>query len=208
MPSPAWPQPAIHDWFAVASSLTFAMNSGIDARGTTTSKMSSASLAFATQNAFSRASMSCARGGRGQHVHVDRAQLRAAARRATRHVLVEPVLVAVLHHDDEVRECRRPGSPCGMPRSRPDVRGDGRQRHHVDVLEDQRPDAAVDDARDRGGDLVERRERREHRRLVAQPRVELERRLGDEGERAFGADDQLRQVVARSSPSRTCRRCG
>ena len=43
-----------------ASSLTLAMNSGIDARGTTTSKMSSALFAFATQNAFSRASMSCA----------------------------------------------------------------------------------------------------------------------------------------------------
>ena len=45
---------------ASASSATAARYSGIGARGTTMSTMSSAPAAFATQNAFSRASMSCA----------------------------------------------------------------------------------------------------------------------------------------------------
>ena len=40
------------------------------------------------------------------------------------------------------------------------------------------------------GHVVERRERREHRRLVREPRVEAEDRLGDERERPLGADDR------------------
>ena len=49
-----------------ASSATSAMKAGIDARGTTMSTMSSAPSALATQNAFSRASISwvAAAGGR------------------------------------------------------------------------------------------------------------------------------------------------
>ena len=58
LPSPAWPHPAIHEPCSAAISPTRAMNAGIAARGTTTSMMSSAPLALATQNAFSRASIS------------------------------------------------------------------------------------------------------------------------------------------------------
>ena len=46
------------------------------------------------------------------------------------------------------------------------------------------------------GHRVERRERREHRRGVRRARVEPQRRLGDERERALGPDDQLGEVVA------------
>ena len=53
---------ATHDHAPCASprSATAAMNSGIDARGTTMSRMSSAPAAFAIQNAFSRASINLA----------------------------------------------------------------------------------------------------------------------------------------------------
>ena len=47
------------------------MNSGIDARGTTTSMMSSALLALATQNAFSRASIRPGPGRGRQDVDVE-----------------------------------------------------------------------------------------------------------------------------------------
>ena len=42
----------------------------------------------------------------------------------------------------------------------------------------------------------EARERREHRRGVRGPRIEPHDRLGHERERALGADDELREVVA------------
>ena len=146
------------------ASLTCSMNSGIDARGTTTSTMSSAWLALATQKLFSRASMSCAAAPPGQHVHVDRAELgELLGERGD--VLVEPVVGHLLHHHDEVRERGAP-DVLGDAEVEADVGGDGRQRDHVDVLEDQRTDAARHDPWDRVRDRVERRERREHRRLV------------------------------------------
>ena len=58
LPSPAWPQPAIHASYSVARAGTASMKAGIWARGTTMSMMSSAPLALAIQNAFSRASIS------------------------------------------------------------------------------------------------------------------------------------------------------
>ena len=71
LPSPAWPQPAIHASYSAASAETRSMNVAIWARGTTMSMMSSAPLALAIQNAFSRASMSCGRRRRRQHEHVE-----------------------------------------------------------------------------------------------------------------------------------------
>jgi len=67
---------------------------------------------------------------------------------------------------------------------------------HVDVLEDEWADAAGDDLRHRRHHVVEHAERRHHRAVVLGAGIELERGLGDERERALGADDQLRQVVA------------
>ena len=64
---------------------------GSTRRGTTMSTMSSAPSAFASQNAFSRASMSCAPRRRRQHVHVDRAELGQRARPSACDVGVEPV---------------------------------------------------------------------------------------------------------------------
>ena len=134
------------------------------------------------------------RGLRRQHVHVERAQLgELLAERL--HVLVEPVRVLVLHHHDEVGE--RAVLDLGRDAEvEADVRGDRGHREHVDVLEDQRPDAAGDDGGHRARDLVEHGERREHRGLVLGARVEPEHRLGDERERALRADDELGEVVA------------
>ena len=97
------------------------------------------------------------------------------------------------------RGTRAPASltSAGMPSSRPTLRGRRRHRDQVDVLEDQRADAAR--RRSAGtarGDPFERRERREHGGAVRGPRIEPQRRLGDERERALGADDELREVVA------------
>ena len=79
------------------------MNSGMAARGTTMSTMSSAPVAFASQNAFSRASIRLRRRRGRQHVHVDGAEVEELlAERLD--VLVEPVLVRVLHHHHEVGE--------------------------------------------------------------------------------------------------------
>ena len=58
------------------------------------STMSSAPAALATQNAFSRASMSCAAGAGRQHVHVDGAELGEQLGQR-RDVLLEPVARAV-----------------------------------------------------------------------------------------------------------------
>ena len=80
---------------------------GSTARGTTTSTMSSAPFALATQNAFSRASISSAAELRRQHVHVDRAELGEQLGDGGR-VLVEPVAVVLLDHHDEVRRASRP----------------------------------------------------------------------------------------------------
>ena len=60
LPSPACPQPTTSEPCVFASSPTAAMYCGIDARGTTMSRMSSAPAAFAVQNAFSRASINLA----------------------------------------------------------------------------------------------------------------------------------------------------
>ena len=60
LPSPACPQPTTSDEVAAASSPTASRKAGIEARGTTTSTMSSAPLAFAAQKARSRAAISWA----------------------------------------------------------------------------------------------------------------------------------------------------
>ena len=100
------------------------------------STMSSAPFAFASQNAFSRASISCAAACRRQDVHVGRPELDEEFGDRL-DVRVEPVVVVALHADDEVGE-----------RGRLDILGDAeleavlaldrRHRQHVDVLEDRR----------------------------------------------------------------------
>ena len=76
LPSPAWPQPTIQrPVVAGRARPTAAMYAGIAARGTTMSMMSSAPLALATQNAFSRASISAAAAAGRQHVDVEGAEL-------------------------------------------------------------------------------------------------------------------------------------
>ena len=64
------------------------------------------------------------------------------------------------------------------------------------ILEDGGHQARPDDAGDGGGHLVEARERDEHRGAVGEARVEAQRGLGGEGQRALGADDELGEVVA------------
>ncbi len=48
----------------------------------------------------------------------------------------------------------------------------------------------------RRGDFVERGEGGQHRGGVGQPGMQLERRLGDQGQGALGPDEQLGEVVA------------
>ena len=143
-----------------------AMYSAIDARGTTTSMMSSAPAAFATQNAFSRASISCwPRRGR-QHVHVDGAELgqqlgelAARPRRAGRRC-----------GSPARRRGRRASARCtssGTPSSRPTSRVDARPWSARSMYSRiSGPTPLADDPRHRVHHLVERGERREHGRLV------------------------------------------
>ena len=171
------------------------MKSAIAARGTTTSMMSSAWLLFATQNAFSRASIElAARAGR-QHVDVHRAELgEQLARRLD--VLVEPLLARALR-------ARRPGTRAPCRGSRPGCRARARDRRSS------RPSSAGRCTRASAG---RRRSRRSAARTAVtsssvakgassvaacgEPRLEPQDRLRDEGERALRPDDQLRQVVA------------
>ena len=61
------------------------------------------------------------------------------------------------------------------------------------------PDTRADHARHGPRDFSEGAEGREDRGGVLQTGLELQRRLGDERERALGADDQLGEVVAAST---------
>ena len=76
------------------------------------------------------------------------------------------------------------------------MRRDRGHRQRVDVLEDQRADTTRDDGGDRSRHVLEHRERREHGGLVLGTRIQLEDRLRDERQRAFGPDDELGEVVA------------
>ena len=123
------------------------MNSAIDARGTTMSMMSSAPAAFATQNAFSRASMSCGAALPAAARTRRCAPSSASSSASACDVLVEPVVAAVLQHDDEVGE-RLLLDVVGDAELEPDVRRViAAIVIDVDVLEDQRTDAAGDDLR-------------------------------------------------------------
>ena len=113
-----------------------AMNSGIAARGTTTSTMSLAPLALASQNAFSRASMSCGGRARRQHVDVEGAELgEQLGQRCD--VGVEAVLVRVLQHHDQVGQ-GRVLDLLGDAELELVGAGHGRHGEQVDVLEDLR----------------------------------------------------------------------
>ena len=137
------------------------MKVGIEARGTTMSTTSCAPAAFASQNAFSRASMICVAAPPGStYTSIAPSSLEVRPERVD--VGLEAVLVRVLQDDHEVRE----GAFLHVVgHAELEVVG-GRHRRHgqqVDVLEHHRADARVDDPRHRGGHLVEGRERREHR---------------------------------------------
>ena len=171
------------------------MNSGIARRGTAMSTMSSAPFDLASQNAFSRASISCAAALRREHVHVRRARARRGARRP---------------HGRRHRAGRRGRSPCGrrgrrarsswtssgMPSSRPYSRW-------IAAIVSMSMYSRIDGARplvmhlgNGGRDFVERRERRQDGGAEGRTRHQLERRFGHECERALRADDELGEVVA------------
>ena len=116
--------------------------------------MSLAPLALAFQNAFSRASMSAAPDARGQHVHVEGAELGDELGQLGG-VLLDPLVVAVLEHHDQVGQRlvldlgRHAELEVGGPRHR-------RHGDEVDVLEDRRHEPGADDRRDGRGDVLHR----------------------------------------------------
>ena len=75
------------------------------------------------------------------------------------------------------------------------MRGGGRHREEVDVLEDERSDAGGHHLRHGTGDALERGERRQHGGPVGGAGVDTQHGLGDECQRALRADDELGQVV-------------
>ena len=170
------------------------MNAEIDARGTTTSITSSAWLLFATQNAFSRASISSwpAPGGSTKTsiapssasssptacTSSSRRSARAFSSTTTRYASALPRISS------------------GTPSFRPSwliIAAIVRMSMYSSISG---PTPLATTLRHRGGHFVERREGREQRRGVRESRVEPQDGLRDQRERALRADQQLRQVVA------------
>ena len=83
-----------------------------------------------------------------------------------------------------------------MPRSSPTLPVIAAHRQRVDVLEDARSHARVDDAGHGRGHLVERAERGEQGGGVGRAGLELQRGLGDQREGPLRAHEQLGEVVA------------
>ncbi len=68
--------------------------------------------------------------------------------------------------------------------------------HAIEKLERARNDARRDDRGDRVGGVLDRVVERQHRPARRRPRHELEQHLGDDAERALGADEQVLERVA------------
>ena len=133
-------------------------------------------------------------GMRGQHVDLDRPEIRQQ-RPQSFDVLVQPAGRRLLQDDDQVG-LRRLLHLVGDAEVESRRSGDAAQHQGVGVLQDGRVDAAHHNPRYGVGHLGQGPERSEHGGRLGQPRVHLDRHLGRHGERPFGADEQLRQVVA------------
>ena len=81
-------------------------------------------------------------------------------------------------------------------RAHAEVLRDRLERFAVDQLERRRHDARARDVDHRRDRRLDARERRAQRRLERRPRNQPQDDLRDDRQRAFGADQQLRQVVA------------
>ena len=156
---------ATHVACSSAMPATVARYSGTDARGTTTSMMSLAPFCFATQNAFSRASSSSA-AERGGSTYTSSAPSSREQLGDRDRVVVDPVGVVLLDDDDQVRRRSRPARPAGC-------RGRARRSRWSRPCSSASMYSRISgftpllhDARHRGRHLVERAERREHRRGV------------------------------------------
>ena len=132
-------------------------------------------------------------GARRQHEHVDRTEL-AGQLRQRGGVFLEASFVVFFEHHDQVG-ARRFLDLGRDAEVEPDVRGERGEATAVDVLQDEWIHTAAHDLRHAGRDVVDRRERNEHRRAELRPRVDLQHGLGDDRERSLGTDDELREVV-------------
>ena len=126
---------------------------------------------------------------------VARAQDFSGASLAARALAPRRFLADRLRESVDFEQQQRPGAG-RRQRSHVQVRRDGFERIAVDQLDGRRDHARLDDVADRLRRVRDRRERRAERGLHRRLRHEPQDDSGNDGERALGSDEQVRQVVA------------
>ena len=148
---------------------------------------------FASQKAFSRASMSAWPAFGRQDVHVDGAELRDVLGEFL-HLILEPVGMPSLHDHREVR-LGMTTNGIGDAERQIELLAERFHRQRVDVLKRGHADAGGNDPRHGPHEVRQVTERSQHRRLIPRSGVKAQYRLRDERQRSLRTDDQLREVI-------------